>query len=47
MKAVKLIIAAALAAALFSACKSSTCPGYGGTQRNYGEIINVENVDKA
>ncbi|MBP3717296.1 MAG: hypothetical protein J6I79_07335 [Paludibacteraceae bacterium] len=46
MKAIKLTIVVALAAALFSACKSSTCPGYGGTQRNYGEVINVENVDK-
>ncbi|MBQ0028968.1 MAG: hypothetical protein MJZ24_05070 [Paludibacteraceae bacterium] len=45
MKAIKLIIAAALAAALFSACKSSTCPGYGGVQRNYGAAVEIENVD--
>lgn len=47
MKTVKLIIAAAICAALFSACKSQTCPGYGGIQRNYGEIVNTEVSDLA
>jgi hypothetical protein len=42
MKAIKLIIVAAICAALFSACKSQTCPGYGGVQRNYGEVEKSE-----
>ena len=45
MKTIKFIIAVAVSALLLSSCKSSTCPGYGGTQRNYGSAI--ENVDLA
>ncbi len=46
MKVIKMMIIAAACALALSACKSSTCPGYGGVQRNYGEVVKaqVENL---
>ena len=47
MKTVKLIIAAAICASVLGACKSSTCPGYGGIQKNYGKVVKAEVKDIA